>query len=261
MKLTVKRKKWQPKNYGGKFKGIITLRESLVKSRNLATINLVTDVGIDEMYKGLENFGITGMPKDLSITLGSFSISPFDFSKAYSSFSNDGLQVTPYMINSITNSKGETINFEPEVKYVDSPEQIYLMKSILEDVVLKGTGRRAKVKGIELAGKTGTTNNNTDAWFCGFSPTIQTIVWFGKDDNTAMRRSEGGGTTAAPSFSYFYKKYLEIHPEIQREFQMPDNVKSSYVNGHKEYYTQTSPLPKTQMPVTNEAPNGEIIEF
>ncbi|QDF29955.1 penicillin-binding protein [Halarcobacter anaerophilus] len=254
-------KKWQPKNYGGKFKGIITLRESLVKSRNLATINLVTDVGIDEMYKGLENFGITGMPKDLSITLGSFSISPFDFSKAYSSFSNDGIQVTPYMINSITNSKGETINFEPEVKYVDSPEQIYLMKSILEDVVLKGTGRRAKVKGIELAGKTGTTNNNTDAWFCGFSPTIQTIVWFGKDDNTAMRRSEGGGTTAAPSFSYFYKKYLEIHPEIQREFQMPDNVKSSYVNGHKEYYTQTSPLPKTQMPVTNEAPNGEIIEF
>ncbi|WP_320034985.1 PBP1A family penicillin-binding protein [Halarcobacter sp.] len=254
-------KKWQPKNYGGKFKGIITLRESLTKSRNLATINLVTDVGINEMYKGLENFGITGMPRDLSITLGSFSISPLDLSKAYSSFSNDGIQVTPYMINSITNSKGETISFEPETKYVDSPEQIFLMKTILKDVVQKGTGRRAKVKGLELAGKTGTTNNNVDAWFCGFSPTIQTIVWFGKDNNAPMRRSEGGGTTAAPSFSYFYDKYLEIHPEIQREFTMPDNVKTSFVNGHKEYYTETSPLPKVQMPVVNESSSGEVIEF
>ncbi|XOB61683.1 transglycosylase domain-containing protein [Campylobacterota bacterium DY0563] len=254
-------KKWQPKNYGGKFKGIITLRESLTKSRNLATINLVTDVGINEMYKGLENFGITGMPRDLSITLGSFSISPLDLSKAYSSFSNDGIQVTPYMINSITNSKGETISFEPETKYVDSPEQIFLMKTILKDVVQRGTGRRAKVKGLELAGKTGTTNNNVDAWFCGFSPTIQTIVWFGKDNNAPMRRSEGGGTTAAPSFSYFYNKYLEIHPEIQREFTMPDNVKTSFVNGHKEYYTETSPLPKVQMPVVNESSSGEVIEF
>ncbi|WP_321312262.1 PBP1A family penicillin-binding protein [Halarcobacter sp.] len=252
---------WQPKNYGGKFKGIITLRESLIHSRNLATINLVTDVGIGEMYKGLENFGITGMPRDLSITLGSFSISPLDLSKAYSSFSNDGIQVTPYMINSITNSKGDTISFEPQTKYVDSPEQIYLMKTILKDVVQRGTGRRAKVKGLELAGKTGTTNSNVDAWFCGFSPTIQTVVWFGKDNNAPMRRSEGGGTTAAPSFSYFYKKYLEIHPEIQREFEMPDNVKTSYVNGHKEYYTETSPLPKVQMPVINKSSSGEVIEF
>jgi len=254
-------KRWQPKNYGGKFKGIISLRESLIKSRNLATINLVTEVGINEMYKGLENFGITGMPRDLSITLGSFSISPLDLSKAYSAFSNNGIQVTPYMIDSITNSKGETINFEPETRYVNSPEQIFLMKSILKDVVVRGTGRRAKVKGLELAGKTGTTNSNVDAWFCGFSPTIQTIVWYGKDNNGPMRRSEGGGTTAAPAFAYFYKKYLEIHPEIQREFNMPDNVKTSYVNGHKEYYTETSPLPKVQMPVINESPSGEIIEF
>jgi len=260
-KVNGEEKKWQPKNYGGKFKGIITLRESLIKSRNLATINLVTELGINEVYKSLENFGISGMPKDLSIALGSFSISPFNLSKAYSSFSNDGIQVTPYIINSITNSKGETINFEPQVKYVDSPEQIFLMKSILQDVVKKGTGRRARVDGIQLAGKTGTTNNNMDAWFCGFSPTIQTIVWYGKDDNTPMRRSEGGGSTAGPSFAYFYKKYLEIHPEIQRTFQVPKNVKSSFINGYEEYYTQTSPLPKTQMPIENETPNGEVIEF
>ncbi|RXJ65789.1 penicillin-binding protein [Halarcobacter ebronensis] len=254
-------KVWQPKNYGGKFKGIITLRESLIKSRNLATINLVTDVGINEMYKGLENFGIEDMPRDLSITLGSFSISPIDMSKAYSAFSNDGIQVTPYLINSVTNVKGETVSFEPETKYVDSPEQIYLMKTILRDVVLKGTGRRASVKGLELAGKTGTTNSNVDAWFCGFSPTIQTVVWYGKDDNTAMRKSEGGGSTAAPAFSYFYRKYLEIHPELDRKFEINTNVKSSFVNGQKEYYTEISPLPKVQMPTTSESSDGKIIEF
>ena len=254
-------KKWQPKNYGGKFKGIVTLRESLIKSRNLATINLVTDVGIADMYKGLLSYGITDIPRDLSIALGSFSISPIDLSKAYSVFSNDGIQVTPYMINSIINNEGEITNFEKTEHYVNSPEQIFLMKSILSDAVKRGTGRRARVKGIELAGKTGTTNDNIDAWFCGFSATIQTIVWYGNDNNTPMRRSEGGGSTAAPAFSHFYKKYLEIHPEIERNFQIPNNVKTSIINGRKEYYTDLSPLPEIQIPIRNKNPDGEVIEF
>ncbi|MGB6329418.1 MAG: PBP1A family penicillin-binding protein [Halarcobacter sp.] len=254
-------KKWQPKNYGGKFKGIVTLRESLIKSRNLATINLVTDVGIADMYKGLLSYGITDIPRDLSIALGSFSISPIDLSKAYSVFSNDGIQVTPYMINSIINNEGEITNFEKTEHYVNSPEQIFLMKSILSDAVKRGTGRRARVEGIELAGKTGTTNDNIDAWFCGFSATIQTIVWYGNDNNTPMRRSEGGGSTAAPAFSHFYKKYLEIHPEIERNFQIPNNVKTSIINGRKEYYTDLSPLPEIQIPIRNKNPDGEVIEF
>lgn len=254
-------KKWQPKNYGGKFKGLISLRESLVRSRNLATINLVTDVGIADMYKGLESFGITGIPRDLSITLGSFSISPLNLSKAYSVFSNNGLQVTPYLINSIIDFEGNITNFEPVVKYVNSPEQNFLMQSILNDVVKKGTGRRARVKGIELAGKTGTTNNNVDAWFCGFSPSIQTVVWYGKDNNTAMRKSEGGGTTAAPAFSHFYKNYLGIHPEIDRKFIKPQNVKSSIIYGKKEFYTDISPLPEIKIPIASQNPDEEVIEF
>ncbi len=255
------KKKWQPKNYGGKFKGLITLRESLMKSRNLATINLVTEVGISEMYKGLQSFGIKDIPRDLSITLGSFSISPFELSKAYSVFSNNGIQVNPYLITSITDFKGNTINFEPQENYVNSPEQTFLMQSILKDVVKRGTGRRARVKDIELAGKTGTTNNNIDAWFCGFSPTIQTIIWYGKDNNTPMRKSEGGGTTAAPAFSYFFKKYLEIHPEIERKFKKPENVKTSIVRGKKEYYTEISPLPEIKAPIMIQNPNEEVIEF
>ncbi|XPV69192.1 MAG: transglycosylase domain-containing protein [Halarcobacter sp.] len=253
-------KKWQPKNYGGKFKGIMTLREALTKSRNLATINLVTEVGLGEIYNSLKYYGIEDIPRDLSITLGSFSISPLDFSKAYSLFSNDGTEVTPYIINSITTSKNETISYEPQTKYITSPEQVFLTKSILMDVVTKGTGRRARVKGIELAGKTGTTNSNVDAWFCGFSPTIQTIVWFGKDNNLPMRSSEGGGTTAAPAFSHFYSKYLEIHPEIQREFIKPDGVKVSNSGGKKEYYTDKSPLPEIQTKSISNT-NGNSIQF
>jgi penicillin-binding protein 1A len=260
-KVNGKKKKWQPKNYGGNFKGILSLREALTKSRNLATINLVTEVGIGDIYKGLESYGITGIPRDLSIALGSFSISSIALSKAYSVFSNNGIQVEPYIISSITNSKNETTNFEPQVNYVNSPEQIFLMKSILHDVVLKGTGRRARVKGIDLAGKTGTTNNNVDAWFCGFSPTIQTIVWYGKDNNTPMRRSEGGGSTAGPAFAHFYKKYLEIHPEIDRNFIVPNNIKTSTINGQKEYYTDISPLPEIEIPIVPENPEKEAIEF
>ncbi|ADG94278.1 penicillin-binding protein, 1A family [Arcobacter nitrofigilis DSM 7299] len=237
------KKRWQPKNYEEDYKGLITLREALVHSRNLATINLVNDIGIDVIYKGLESYGLKNIPFDLSITLGSFGVSPIEFSQAYSMFSNNGIQVKPYIVSSITNRYKQTVNFEPEEKFITSPEQVYLMTTILEDVVKKGTGRMANVDGIEIAGKTGTSNNNVDAWFCGYSPTLQTIIWFGNDDNKPMRKSETGGRAAGPAFAYFYKNYLKLHPEIKRNFTQPDNVKTTTLNGEKEYYTETSKLP------------------
>ena len=94
----------------------------------------VTDVGISEVYNSLVSYGIEDIPRDLSITLGAFSISPIELSKAYSLFSNDGVEVTPYLINSITDSKNQTISFEPQTKYITSAEQIFLTKSILNDV-------------------------------------------------------------------------------------------------------------------------------
>ena len=238
-----KKKRWQPKNYEENYKGLISLREALVHSRNLATINLVNDIGIDVIYKGLKSYNLKDMPFDLSITLGSFGISPIELSQAYSMFSNGGIQVTPYIINSITNRYKQTVNFEPEEKFVTTPEQSYLMTTILTDVVNKGTGRMAKVEGIEIAGKTGTTNNNIDAWFCGFSPTLQTIIWFGNDDNKPMRKSETGGRSSGPAFAYFYKNYLKIHPEIKREFTKPKEVRTTTINGKEEFYTETSKLP------------------
>ena len=254
-------KKWQPKNYGGKFEGIVSLRDSLTQSRNLSTLNLVTDVGIHTVTEELKNFGLKDVEENLSITLGSLSVSLIEFSEAYSMFSNNGTQVKPYIIEQIVNKSGQSLTFEPQTKELQKPEQIYLMTSILSDVVTKGTGKSAQVPGLEVAGKTGTTNDNVDAWFCGYSPSIQTVIWFGKDNNTPMRKTETGGKIAAPVFSSFYKKYLEIHPEIPRTFTMPQNVYTSNINGRDEFYTDMSPIPEIEIQVQPENQNGESMEF
>ena len=256
-------KKWQPKNYGGNFQGIVTLRDSLTQSRNLSTLNLVTDVGVGVVTNDLKTYGFKDIVDNLSITLGSMSVSLVEFSEAYSTFANNGTQVKPYIVEQIVNKDGKSVTFEPQTKEINKPEQNYLMVSILNDVVNKGTGKRAAVEGIELAGKTGTTNDNIDAWFCGFSPSIQTIVWFGQDDNTPMRKSETGSTLAAPAFSYFFKKYLVLHPEIPRTFTMPEGVYVGNFNGKDELYTDMSPLPDidSQILIDQSNSNEEVLEF
>ncbi len=251
-------KKWQPQNYENDYKGLIPLRYALIHSRNLATINLVTQIGIDVVYKNLLYYGFKKIPFDLSITLGSFGISPMNLSELYTIFSNQGIRVKPYLIDSITDYTNHTITFDITKKYITSPAQIFLMTSILRDVVKKGTGRNAYVRGLETVGKTGTTNNNVDAWFCGYSPTIQTIVWFGNDDNKPMGRRETGGRTAAPVFSYFYRHWLQIHPEIKREFDIPQDINSNFYDGKMEFFTKTSAIPENN---TKPAEKNDEIEF
>lgn len=240
-------KVWQPKNYEKNFKGLVSFRYALVHSRNLATINLVTDIGIDILYKELERYGFTDIPFDLSITLGSFGISPLDLSEKYTIFSNNGIIVKPYLIGSMTNRYNQKIVFEKEENYIMPASQTYLMTSILKDVVQNGTGRNGRVRDLEVVGKTGTTNNNIDAWFCGYSPTLQTVVWYGNDDNAPMGKRETGGRTAAPAFAYFYRHWLKLHPEIQRTFVQPDNVFTQMYNGKEEVFTQKSNVPKNEI--------------
>ncbi|WP_026803899.1 penicillin-binding protein 1A [Aliarcobacter lanthieri] len=256
-------KKWQPRNYGGNFKGIVTLRDSLVQSRNLSTLNLVTDVGVDITTNDLKRYGFKDVVNNLSVTLGSMSVSLVEFSQAYTIFSNNGVQTKPYIVEQIVNKDAKGVTFEPIKTEINPIEQSYLITSILKDVVTKGTGRRAAVDGIELAGKTGTTNDNIDAWFCGYSPSIQTIVWFGNDNNKPMRKSETGSTLAAPAFSYFFKKYIELYPEIPRTFTKPENVYLGHFNGTDEYYTDLSPLPDidSQILLEQSNPNEEVLEF
>lgn len=255
-------KKWQPKNSGGNFQGIVSFRDSLTFSRNLSTLNLVTDVGIGTVTNELKRFGFKNVNPELSVALGAVNINMIEFSQAYSVLSNQGTQVKPYIVEQIIDKDGNITKFEPQTVEITTPEQTYLITSILKDVVDRGTGTRAKVAGLELAGKTGTTNENKDAWFCGYSPSIQTLVWFGNDDNTPMRRAEMGGTIAAPAFGYFYRKYLESHPEIPRTFTKPKDVYDGTFNGKSELFTDMSPLPDidTQIIIeTNESP--DVMEF
>jgi len=237
---------WEPKNYERDFKGLITLREALVESRNLATINLVDKIGVDKIIKKLKPLGIKNIPRDLSISLGNLGLSPLKMAQIYTIFSNYGHMIEPHLVNKII-SKEKTTIYEQKPKEIANftkPEQAYLMTSILKDVVKKGTGKRAQVEGIELAGKTGTTNNYIDAWFCGYSPTITTIVWFGRDRYKSIGKGMTGGKCAAPTFALFYEKLLRDKPLIKRKFDIPKGLFEGIVDGHKEIYTKTSPLPK-----------------
>ena len=242
-----KEKKWKPKNYEKDYKGMITLREALVHSRNLATINLVRSIGLFEVYKELERYGMKNLPYNLSISLGSIGLSALELSGFYTIFSNYGLMSEPRLIDRVENSTSVLQRFSANTEYITSPEQAYLMIDILKDVVKRGTGRKVGVKGIELAGKTGTTNNAVDAWFCGFSPSVETVVWFGHDDNTPMGRIETGGRVAGPAFKHFYKLLLKEAPQIGRKFKRPDGVIESIVNGKKELFTDTSKPPQHQV--------------
>ena len=248
--------KWRPKNYEKDYKGLISLRDALVHSRNLATINLVNEIGLHQLLKELQKFQIKNLPHDLSIALGTISLSPLQLAQYYTSFSNQGVQVTPHLINSIEH-RGKTIYEKKKESFRTSvPTQSYIMTTILEDVVKRGTGRRARARGIELAGKTGTTNNNMDAWFAGYSPTIETVVWFGNDNNTPMYHKETGGRVSGPAFSRYYKQLLKLYPQIKRKFDVPEGIIEVEIKGKKEYFSDISKPPRLE---EDEDPQGELL--
>jgi penicillin-binding protein 1A len=219
------------------------LREALVHSRNLATINLVNDIGLSTLLKELKKFGIKNLPPDLSIALGTISLSPLELAHYYTSFANHGTQLEPFLVAKIEKNGSVMYEATPQQRVITSPQQAFLMTTILRDVVKRGTGRRAAVKGMEVAGKTGTTNKSVDAWFAGYSPSIETIVWFGNDDNTPMYKKETGGRVSGPAFAYYNQHLLELYPQVPRKFEMPQGVIEVEVDGHKEYFSNISKPP------------------
>ncbi len=235
---------WKPKNYERNYEGLITLKEALVHSRNLATINLVNEIGLDVVIEELKKFGFKNLPPNLSMPLGTFGISPYEFAGFYTIFSNYGKKVTPVFIKKIVDKYGNEKVFASEERTVEPSKQAYLIIDMLKDVIKRGTARKAKVKGIELAGKTGTTNNYVDAWFCGFSPEIEVITWFGRDDNKPIGRRETGGRAAAPAFKYFFEDYLTLHPETKREFDVPVGVRKTRIGSKTILFTDISKPPK-----------------
>jgi penicillin-binding protein 1A len=248
-----KRVIWRPKNYESNFVGFIKLREALVHSRNLATINLVTEVGVQRIFEKLKQLNIPHIPQDMSIALGNLGLSPVKMAQIYSAFANGGHMIEPRLVSKVLSRNG-TVIYESKTKEITdftTPEQAFLMTDILKDIVTRGTGRNAQVPGVQVVGKTGTTNKNVDAWFCGYSPSTEVIVWMGRDNNKPIGRGGTGGGTSAPAFSYYLKKLHKMYPALPKKFTRPDGVYNAKNGVITELYTDISPLPTETESETN----------
>ncbi len=246
---------WHPSNYSRKFLGLVTLQEALSHSLNLATINLSDQLGFEKIYQSLSDMGFKNLPKDLSIVLGSFAISPIEAAEKYSLFSNYGTMLKPMLIESITDQQNDVKTFMPiETKKITSKEQAFLTLSVLMNAVENGTGSLARIKGLEIAGKTGTSNNNIDAWFIGFTPTLQSVIWFGRDDNTPIGKGATGGVVSAPVYSYFMRNILAIEPSLKRKFDVPKGLRKEIVDKIPYYSTPNSITPTPQKTDDSEEP-------
>jgi len=196
---------YTPHNYDEKFEGIITLRRALAQSRNIPALKLASKVGIHNVIDYAERFGITSkMPPYLPLALGSAEITLIEQTSAYSVFPNDGVRVTPRFITRVTDYEGRVLEEDfPDVKDVVSQRTARIMTSMLREVVLHGTGIAAARLPFPVAGKTGTTNDFTDAWFVGFSPTITCGVWVGYDEKKSLGARETGAHAALPIWMNF----------------------------------------------------------
>ena len=238
-------KLWKPQNYGKKFYGPSTLRVGLEKSRNLMTVRIAQDLGINKIVNFSKALEIYENPDELlSISLGSTETTLIKLASAYSSFVNGGKLVNPILIDRIQDSEGNTVvNNElrfckncdqisytsddyPEVednyKKVFSPETAYQMTSLLEGVVKRGTGKKLNKLKLNLAGKTGTTNENTDAWFIGFTSNLVVGVYVGLDNAKPLGKFETGSKTALPIFENFVK--MAIKKSDARPFKVADGI-------------------------------------
>ena len=196
---------YTPHNYDEKFEGIITLRRALAQSRNIPALKLASKIGIKNVIDYAGRFGITAkLPPYLPVALGSAEITLIEQTSAYSVFPNDGVRVTPRYITRVTDYEGRVLEEDfADVKDAISERTARIMTSMLREVVLHGTGVAAAKLPFPVAGKTGTTNDFTDAWFMGFSPTMTCGVWVGYDEKKSLGAKETGAHAALPIWMNF----------------------------------------------------------
>ena len=234
--------KWKPKNYGKKFYGPTLLREALQKSRNVITIKMLQDIGVDYCISYARRLGITSkLSNDLSIALGSSGVSLLEMVKAYSVFANQGYLVEPVFIQKIVDRDGYVLEEAGTVREkVLEKNTAYIMTNLLEGVVQNGTVWRAKALKRPAAGKTGTTNNLFDAWFIGYTPRYITGVWVGFDAEQSLGESETGSRAASPIWLGFMKAILEDKPV--KVFQVPEGVVFAKIDAE----TGLLPIPESK---------------
>lgn len=217
-------KPWKPENFEGIFYGPTLLRTALVKSRNLVTIRIAQQVGINKIIERAKALGLNGiMEPNLSLALGSGQFTPLNMCQAYTAFARGGTSIRPRMIESVTSPWGEQLfTASEEVTEAMSPETAYIMANLLQQAIQDGTGARAKVLGRPVAGKTGTTNDEQDAWFMGFSPYLLTGVWVGYDQIRPMGKYETGARSALPIWLEYRDKVEPKYPV--EDFPVPPGI-------------------------------------
>ena len=238
-------KKWKPENYGKKFYGPSTVRVGLEKSRNLMTVRIAQNLGVDKIAGFSKKLKIYDNPDELlSISLGSAETTLLNLTSAYSSFVNGGKSISPIIIDRIQDSEGNTIInnenrkckncdkisftgkdypiIEDNYKQVISEQTAYQITSLLEGVIKRGTGKKLKELNLNIAGKTGTTNENTDAWFIGFTSNLVIGVYVGMDNPEPLGKYETGSKAALPIFKEFVKK--AIKKSDARPFKVPKEM-------------------------------------
>lgn len=228
---------WEPKNFDGKFEGPMRLRTALVKSKNLVSIRILQAIGIQYAQDYITRFGFDANrhPPYLPMALGSGSVTPMQMAAGYAIFANGGFRVAPYFIKRIEDEKGNTIEqFQPVTalngaKRVIDPRNAYIMTSMMQDVINHGTAIKAKQLGrSDLAGKTGTTSNFVDAWFCGFQKDLVTIAWTGYDEPRSLGNNETGGRVALPIWMDYMGPVLKGIP--MAEYKPPNGVLATRIN-------------------------------
>jgi len=226
---------WKPKNYEDKFYGPTMLRTGLVLSRNVVTIKILKDIGLGYTLSYLDRFNLgTELPRDLSLALGSGVITPYNLVKAYATFAVYGQRYEPHIIDYIAQTdvgpiftakndrmEGELTGSRASLQVI-SEQSAYIITNILSDVVQEGTGWRAKSLKRPVAGKTGTSDDNRDAWFIGYTPDIICGVWVGYDDMMPLGENETGSRAACPIFVDFMNVVLKDQPV--KDFRVPDGI-------------------------------------
>jgi len=215
---------WKPKNYDDTFLGPIPLLEALAKSRNLATVRLLNEIGVDTVIGMARNLGIQSpIERNLSIALGSSGVTPLELVTAYSTFADGGQRPTPFFIREVQDGQGRVLErTTPKIVQAIAPETAYLTIRLLQEVLRTGTGASAKRLSPNLAGKTGTTNENTDAWFIGGLPNLITGVWVGFDTPTTLGKRQTAASVALPIWAQFFGQVLKFIPD--REFPPPAGI-------------------------------------
>ncbi len=271
-------KAWEPKNYDGKFSGPIRMRTALTHSKNLASVRILQAIGPAYAQDYITRFGFDRKrhPAVLPMALGAGSVTPMQMAIGYATFANGGYHIHPYFIERIEDEHGKIIEqarfatASQNAKQVIDPRNAFLITSMMQDVIQRGTAARARVLGrSDIAGKTGTTSNAVDAWFCGYQKDLVAVAWMGFDEPRPMGNRETGGQAALPIWIDYMATALKSIPVAK--IAPPKGIVAARINPEtgmrdelgtlSEYFFQEQLPPETDYPLQNTEPTEELEDW